>query len=43
MKLRATTHFDRAYAKAPKTMQNAFQKQALLLLQDLRHPSLHAK
>lgn len=43
MKLRSTTHFDRAYAKAPKAIQDAFQKQAMLLIEDLRHPSLRAK
>jgi len=43
MIIRTTTHFDRAYAKAPKKIQDALQKQALLLLQDLRHPSLRAK
>ena len=43
MKFRSTTHFDRAYAKAPKAIQDAFQKQLLLLVQNLRHPSLRAK
>ncbi len=43
MKLRFTTHFDRAYGKAPKEVQTAFQKQLLLLLQNLQHPSLRAK
>jgi mRNA-degrading endonuclease RelE of RelBE toxin-antitoxin system len=43
MNLRTTTHFDRAYAKAPKKIQDAFQKQVLLLMENLRHPSLHAK
>jgi len=28
---------------APKEIQRAFDKQSLLLLQNLRHPSLHAK
>jgi mRNA-degrading endonuclease RelE of RelBE toxin-antitoxin system len=43
MKLRWTSHFARAYAKAPGDIQAAFGKQSLLLLQNLRHPSLHAK
>jgi hypothetical protein len=42
MKLRWTSHFARAYAKAPEDIQAAFGKQSLLLLQDLRHPSLRA-
>ncbi len=36
-------HFLRNYHKAPKEIQQAFDKQSLLLLQNLRHPSLHAK
>ena len=43
MKLRWTSHFARAYAKAPEGIQTAFGKQSLLLLQNLRHPSLRAK
>ena len=43
MKLQWTSHFARAYAKVPKEIRAAFDKQPLLLLQDLRHPSLHAK
>lgn len=43
MKLRWTSHFARAYAKAPEDIQTAFGKQSLLLLQDLRHPSLREK
>jgi len=43
MRLRWTSHFARAYGKAPKEIQAAFDKQALLLLQNLRHPSLRAK
>lgn len=43
MKLRRTSHFSRAYSKAPEDIQTAFGKQALLLLQNLRHPSLRAK
>ena len=43
MKLRLSPHFLRSYAVAPPHMQRAFDKQALLLLQNLRHPSLRAK
>lgn len=43
MNIRRTTHFDRAYGKAPADIQTAFGKQVALLLQDLRHPSLHAE
>ena len=43
MRLLRTTHFVRNYSKAPKTIQQAFDKQLLLLLEDLHHPSLRAK
>ena len=43
MKLLFTPHFQRAYRKAPQAIRDAFTKQSLYLLQDLRHPSLHAK
>lgn len=43
MKLPRTADFIRAYSKAPKEIQQAFDKQSWLLLQNLRHPSLHAK
>jgi mRNA interferase RelE/StbE len=43
MKLVRTTHFVRNYSKAPKEVQRAFDKQSLLLLQNLHHPSLRAK
>jgi hypothetical protein len=43
MKLQWTSHFTRAYGKAPKEIQAAFEKQSLLLLQDLQHTSLRAK
>ena len=38
-----TPQFSRAYAKAPLHIQQTFQKQLKLLLQNLRHPSLRAK
>ncbi len=43
MRLVFTPHFVRSYKKASVEIQNAFDKQSLLLLQNLRHPSLHAK
>src|SRR6202161_276536 len=43
MILRFSKHFLRNYSKAPKAVQEAFDKQSQFLLQDLHHPSLHAK
>ena len=43
MRLIFTPHFMRSYRKTPPAVQRAFEKQSLLLLQDLRHPSLRAK
>lgn len=43
MKLLRTKYFVRNYSKASKAIQRAFDKQLLLLLQDLHHPSLRAK
>jgi mRNA-degrading endonuclease RelE of RelBE toxin-antitoxin system len=43
MKLRWTSHFARSYSKVPEDIQTEFGKQSLLLLQNLRHPSLRAK
>ncbi len=43
MRIQRTSHFLRAYSKAPRHVQAAFDKQSLLLLQNPRHPSLHAK
>ena len=43
MKFLRTTHFERNYAKAPQQVQRAFDKQSLLLLQNLHHPSLRAE
>ena len=43
MKLLRTTHFERSYAKAPDLIRKAFDKQSLLLLHNLHHPSLRAK
>ena len=36
-------HFQRSYSKVPKAVQEAFDKQSQLLLQNLYHPSLRAK
>ena len=43
MKLLYSQHFFRSYEAAPAQIQRAFDKQALLLTQNLRHPSLRAK
>ena len=43
MVLRFSKHFLRSYDKAPASVQKTFDKQIGLLLQDLHHPSLHAK
>jgi len=43
MKPSYSRHFLRSYAAAPSQVQRAFDKQVLLLLQNLRHPSLRAK
>jgi mRNA interferase RelE/StbE len=43
MNLEYSEHFLRSYAKAPAVIQRAFDKQSALLLQNRRHPSLHAK
>jgi hypothetical protein len=40
---RFSKHFLRNYFKAPKAVQEAFDKQSQLLLQNLHHPSLRAK
>jgi hypothetical protein len=38
MHLLRTSHFERNYAKAPQQVQHAFDKQSLLLLQNLHRP-----
>jgi len=43
MRLVRSTAFERKYAKAPEPVQRAFDKQSLLLVQNLHHPSLRAK
>jgi len=36
MRIRRSSHFDRSYSKTPKEIQQSFDKQSLLLLQNLR-------
>ena len=43
MTLDFTPHFVRNYNKVPVRIQDAFHKQSLLLLDNLRHSSLRAK
>jgi hypothetical protein len=43
LKILYSPHFARSFRKAPDAIRQAFDKQSLLLLQNLRHPSLHAK
>ena len=43
MKLLFSPRFLKQYRDAPLQVQKAFDKQAKLLVQDLRHPSLRAK
>ena len=43
MRLVRTPHFLRAYNKAPRKIQESFDKQAHLLLANLNHPSLRSK
>ncbi len=43
MKLRFTERADKDYADLPEVIRKAFAKQLRFLLENLRHPSLHAK
>lgn len=43
MELIRSVRFERSYAKAPEQVQRAFDKQSLLLLHNLHHPSLRAR
>ena len=43
MKYTTVPHFDRAFSKMSTRVQIAFHKQAVLLLNNIRHPSLRAK
>jgi mRNA-degrading endonuclease RelE of RelBE toxin-antitoxin system len=38
-----TARFERPYQDAPAAIKRAFDKQLAFLLENLRHPSLHAK
>ena len=43
MRLHYTERFRRSYQSAPRTIQQAFDRRAALLADNLRHPSLRAK
>jgi plasmid maintenance system killer protein len=43
MQLHYTERFRRSYARAPRHIQRAFDRRAVLLVHNLRHPSLRAK
>ena len=43
MRTLPTRRFERSYAAAPAVVREAADKQLRLLLQNLHHPSLHAK
>ena len=43
MQARETARFRRSYQSAPRTIQEAFDKQVRYLVENLRHPSLRAK
>lgn len=43
MRARWTNRFRRDFLAASQDIQQRFEKQAALLLRDLRHPGLHAK
>ena len=43
MRLDYSPQFLRSYAKSPSRFQKLFEKQVILLLKNLRHPSLRAK
>jgi hypothetical protein len=43
MTVARTNHFLRSYHKAPADIRRAFDKQVALLVENLKHPSLHAK
>ncbi len=43
MYLYRSQYFTAQYERVPSRIQHAFDKQAILLKHNLRHPSLHAK
>ena len=43
MQFEPTKHFKKAYKSAPERVKKDFRKQGGYLLENLRHPSLHAK
>ena len=43
MRVRTTQKFDEMYAAAPREIPRALDRKLVLLIQNLRHPSLRAK
>jgi hypothetical protein len=43
MRLLYTDRFRRSYQQAPASVKRAFDRRAMFLLENLRHPSLRAK
>ena len=43
MKIKAYNRFKKSYRKLPENIQKKVDKQIALLLNDLKHPSLHTK
>ncbi len=43
MKIKAYNRFRKSYSKLPEHIQKKVDKQLALLLNDLKHPSLHTK
>jgi hypothetical protein len=43
MRIHYTERFRQSYARAPGTIQRAFDRRVAFLVRDLRHPSLRAK
>ncbi len=43
MNVRVSPQFERSYANAPLQIQRLFDRKLVLLVQNLRHPSLRAK
>ncbi|MBI3273617.1 MAG: type II toxin-antitoxin system RelE/ParE family toxin [Candidatus Colwellbacteria bacterium] len=43
MKIQFASQFERSYAKIPSSIKKAFDRKLVLLLKNIRHPSLRAK
>ena len=43
MKIVYHPHFQKVLKKFPLSVQNKFEKQVIYLMENIRHPSLHAK